>query len=51
MLKLAMTIKTDDAISGTRGMDPHGETTYRKIPKISPSKYKPPKLIAQKTLR
>ena len=25
MLKLAMTIKTDDAISGTRAMDPHGE--------------------------
>ena len=24
---------------------------YRKIPKISPSKYKPPKLVTQKTLR
>ena len=24
---------------------------YRKIPKISPSKYKPPKLVKQKTLR
>ena len=24
---------------------------YRKIPKISPSKYKPPKPVAQKTLR
>ena len=26
------------------------KTTYRKIPKISPSKYKPPKLVTQKTL-
>ena len=25
--------------------------TYRKIPKINPSKYKPPKLVTQKTLR
>ena len=25
--------------------------SYRKIPKISPSKYKPPKLVTQKTLR
>ena len=24
---------------------------YHKIPKISPSKYKPPKLVTQKTLR
>ena len=24
---------------------------YRKIPKISPSKYKPPKLVRKKTLR
>ena len=24
---------------------------YRKIPKISPSKYKPPKPVTQKTLR
>ena len=24
---------------------------YRKIPKISPSKYKPPKLVTRKTLR
>ena len=24
---------------------------YRKIPKIGPSKYKPPKLLKQKTLR
>ena len=24
---------------------------YRKIPKLSPSKYKPPKLVTQKTLR
>ena len=24
---------------------------YRKIPKISPSKYKPPKLVTQKNLR
>ena len=24
---------------------------YRKIPKISPSKYKPPKIVTQKTLR
>ena len=25
--------------------------SYRKIPKISPSKYKPPKLVTRKTLR
>ena len=25
--------------------------TYRKIPKISPSMYKPPKIVTQKTLR
>ena len=25
--------------------------SYRKIPKISPSKYKPPKIVTQKTLR
>ena len=24
---------------------------YRKIPKISPSKYKPPKIVTQKTVR
>ena len=29
----------------------HYNYTYRKIPKISPSKYKPPKLVTQKTLR
>ena len=28
-----------------------GDTNYRKIPKISPSKYKPPKLETQKPLR
>ena len=27
------------------------DVSYRKIPKISPSKYKPPKLVTQKTLR
>ena len=26
------------------------EMTYRKIPKISPSKYKPSKIVTQKTL-
>ena len=26
-------------------------SSYRKIPKISPSKYKPPKPVTQKTLR
>ena len=26
-------------------------TNYRKIPKISPSMYKPPKIVTQKTLR
>ena len=26
-------------------------SSYRKIPKISPSTYKPPKLVTQKTLR
>ena len=31
--------------SVTRNME------YRKIPKISPSKYKPPKPVTQKTLR
>ena len=30
---------------------PHQIATYRKIPKISLSKYKPPKLVMQKTLR
>ena len=25
--------------------------TYREIPKISPSMYKPPKIVTQKTLR
>ena len=27
------------------------EEKYRKIPKISPSKYKPPKFVTQKTFR
>ena len=27
------------------------QPVYRKIPKISPSKYKPSKLVTQKTLR
>ena len=29
----------------------HSVLVYRKIPKISPSKYKPPKIVTQKTLR
>ena len=29
----------------------HKRRKYHKIPKISPSKYKPPKLVTQKTLR
>ena len=28
-----------------------GFELYRKIPKISPSKYKPPNFVTQKTLR
>ena len=33
----------------TRGL--HNYIIYRKIPKISPSKYKPPNFVTQKTLR
>ena len=28
----------------------NGDVIYRKIPKISPSKYKPPKIVTEKTL-
>ena len=31
--------------------DDVSKSNYRKIPKISPSKYKPPKPVTQKTLR
>ena len=52
-----------DKISGLLGFEPSpvryrcsapkkwNYVVYRKIPKISPSKYKPPKPVTQKTLR